>query len=122
MLALLVSFIIAPIIIKKLKAAQYGEENAAYLLETLGAGLKHYTKMTYIAMPGVRDACADDVRRMARERGLEFERLEGDLGLLQRLVDGKWDPDEFLVTPPGGAIAAAYDGRILTVADRKSGD
>ena len=41
------------------------------------------------------------------------ERLKGDIGLLRRLVDGDWNPDEFLVAQPGEKIVPTYVGGIV---------
>jgi len=38
------------------------------------------------------------------------ERLKGDIGLLRRLVDGDWNPDEFLVAQPGEKIVPPTSG------------
>jgi len=35
-----------------------------------------------------------------------YDELEGDPGLMQRLVDGDWDDDGFLVLEPGQSIEA----------------
>ena len=35
----------------------------------------------------------------------QYEELQGDPGLVQRLVDGQWDEKEFLVLTPGQKIA-----------------
>jgi hypothetical protein len=60
-----------------------------------------------------------DFERQAREeaaqRGWEFEKLSGDLGMFQRLVDGVWDEKEFLVVPPGKQVAADYGGGLITI-------
>ena len=41
-----------------------------------------------------------------------FEKLQGDLGLLRKLVNGEWD-DDFLVVPPGWRVVATHDERII---------
>jgi len=35
------------------------------------------------------------------------------VGLIQRLVDGLWDEEEFLVVPPGFRVAPGFDEKIL---------
>jgi hypothetical protein len=37
----------------------------------------------------------------------------GDIGLIERLVNGQWDPKEFLVVPPGHHIEASYDDGVI---------
>ena len=52
-------------------------------------------------------------RDEAAARGWKYERLSGDLSLLERLVDGRWDEEDFLVIAPGQRIAISYDERIV---------
>jgi hypothetical protein len=57
-------------------------------------------------------------RDEAAERGWKFEKLSGDMALIQQLVDGPWDADRFLVVPPGNRVASSFDdGVIKAVAD-----
>ena len=51
-------------------------------------------------------------RRLAEERHWDFEKLTGDLSLLQRLISGDWDED-FLVVPPGRQIQESYDDNVI---------
>ena len=54
-------------------------------------------------------------RQQAAERGWTFEKLAGDMTLIQQLVDGPWDDDRFLVVPPSGRVAASFDESIIKV-------
>ena len=92
---------------------KYGKENADYLMEVMGAWKKHYNRAVYIEM-GVGDgsACERLAREEAERRGWSFERLEGDLILIRRLIEGDWEED-FLVVEPGGKVVPAYDEDIL---------
>jgi hypothetical protein len=95
--------------------AKYGEENAQYLYETLSNHTRGYSQFTFIEM-GVEpdDSYERRTRRDAAERGWRFEKVRGDLSLIQRLIDGPWEEHEFLVVPPGHSIAAAYDSGVVS--------
>ncbi len=95
-------------------AAKYGEDNARYLYEQLCDMTRNYSGMTYIEM-GIEpdDRFERQARQQAAERGWTFEKLCGDMTLIQALVDGPWDDDRFLVVPPGSRIAASFDERIV---------
>jgi len=94
--------------------ARYGEDNAKYLQETLCNTEKNYRQITFIEM-GVEpdDHFEQESQRRACQRGWKFEKLQGDMSMIQRLVDGPWDNDEFLVVQPGGRIIARYDELIV---------
>jgi len=96
--------------------ARYGEDNARYLWEELGDLTKHYGQVTFIEMGIEPDSSFERrAREKAEARGWNFEKVRGDMGLIERLVDGVWDESEFLVVPPGCRISAQYDAGIISV-------
>ena len=96
--------------------AKYGEDNARYLTEELGDLARHYRRLAFIRMGlAVDDAFEARARDEARRRGWEYEPLQGDLALLERLVEGPWDDREFLIVPPGRRTVATHDERILAI-------
>ena len=66
--------------------AKYGEDNARFLCEELGNMTRHYGKVTFIEM-GIEpdDRFERRSRQQAAEHGWEFEKVAGDMGLLQAL-------------------------------------
>ena len=92
-------------------AEKYGEDNARYILETM---TRHYRRLAFIRMGVEPDGSFEErTRELAAERGWEFEALDGDLGLLRRLVDGPWDPGDFLVLQPGERAAATLGDEVI---------
>jgi Protein of unknown function (DUF1638) len=91
--------------------AEYGEDNARYIWEQLHGGLQNYTRAAYIAPPfPVAAKFEPAARARAEEHGWKYQRLEGELGLLQKLVSGEWPAEEFLVLAPGGKLVAGDPG------------
>lgn len=94
--------------------AKYGEDNAAYLMEVMGAWQSHYNRAAYIDL-GVGNGAQLEAQTQqeAANRGWQFERLTGNLTLIRRLLDGDWDQD-FLVIQPGQQVAMSYDADVIT--------
>ena len=90
----------------------YGEENARYIMETLGgatlAGQDHV--VVFVDMPEFAHlGYAEQFRRQAEADGKEFLHVRGDIRLFRKLVNGEWDGDDFLVLDPGGRVEPCYD-------------
>lgn len=94
--------------------ARYGEDNARFLYEELRQMTHNYSRLTYISM-GIEpdDRFERESRELAAVRGWQFEKLVGDMGIIQELVDGPWGNEAFLTVPPGHRIAASFDDAIL---------
>lgn len=92
---------------------KYGEDNADYLMEVLGGWRAHYGRAAFVAM-GVADESGleAEARAEAERRGWAFERVEGSLVLLRRLIDGDWD-DDMLVLQPGERLAMSWDDGVV---------
>ncbi|NOZ23594.1 MAG: DUF1638 domain-containing protein [Planctomycetes bacterium] len=95
---------------------KYGEDNARYIMEQMGAWKQNYTTMAFIDM-GIANGLEYDkgAEAEAHENGWEYRRLEGDLRLIRNLLDGEWNENEFLVLQPGESIVASNDDRIVAV-------
>lgn len=93
--------------------AKYGQDNADYLMEVLGGWRQHYQRGAFIAFDITDDAPAEAIARdQAERRSWEFEKVEGDLVLLRRLIDGDWG-DDVLVLQPGERLAMSYDDGVV---------
>lgn len=97
---------------------KYGKENTDYLMEVMGAWQAHYKRAVFINLQ-VGDGMAVQVRAQAEaaRRGWTFERLEGDLVLIRRLLLADWQgengKDDFLVLQPGEQSVMTYDDRVI---------
>jgi hypothetical protein len=100
--------------------AKYGEDNAKYLYGELCDMTKNYNQFTFIEMGiGPDDSFERLVRQQAEVRGWKFEKVKGDLSMIQRLVNGIWDDKEFLVVPAGSRVVATYEDGILAAEPAK---
>ncbi len=97
---------------------KYGEENAEYLMEMMGDWLHNYSKLAYIDTHVTNsDKYSEQERTTAKERGWKFEKVDGNVDLLMRLVNGEWDANDFLVIPAGKTIQPCHDDSIVKVGD-----
>lgn len=96
-------------------STKFGAEQGEYLNSIFGNQTRYYQQLTFIETglePGARFEEAS--RAEALEKGWAFNKVQGDLRLLQKLVDAQWDPEEFLVLEPGQEIIPEYTDRIIT--------
>ena len=93
---------------------KYGQDNADYLMEVMGAWQQHYQRAVYIDM-GIGDG--SQVEQMAKDeavrRGWNFERIAGDMILIKRLFEGDWDETDFLRVNPGESIQMSMGEDII---------
>jgi hypothetical protein len=93
---------------------KYGEDNGRYLYEQFSSFRNRYSGLTYIST-GVEsdDTSRKQARAEAAKQGWTFDEVIGSLSLLDQLVNGPWDADEFLVVPPGATIHANLGDSIV---------
>ncbi len=93
---------------------QYGEDNAKYLMETLGDHLRNYSRLSYIdtGLP-LGEGYQCEAKALAREKAWEYLEVQGNTHLIARFMNGSWDDAEFLVVEPGKTIQASYDENIV---------
>lgn len=92
--------------------AQYGEEDAKYVWETLHppALENAQPKAVFIDIPETTPReYVQRFQEKAAAAGKESVKLPGNMRLIHRLLLGEWDAKEFLVVPPGQKITGIYD-------------
>lgn len=92
---------------------KYGQDNADYLMEVMGAWQSHYNRAVFIDV-GVGDGTpvAAIAQAEAERRGWNFEQMAGNITLIQRFLSAQWDED-FLVIAPGQQIVMSYDEKVI---------
>ncbi len=94
--------------------AKYGEENARYLIEVTDRWTQTYQRGMLIDFPfHQRLALREKVSELCRRHGWKFDEMPGDLGLLQRWLDGQWESNDFLIVQPGEVVYAAYNDHVI---------
>jgi Protein of unknown function (DUF1638) len=99
----------------------YGEENARYIMETMGEGLENYRKYAYIELEFAKKlGYAKQTEKEASEKKWEYERIKGDSRLIEMLVEGEWPDKDFLVVNPGQKIAVTNSEDIICAIENDS--
>ncbi len=93
---------------------KFGQETADLLIEEMRKWASHYTRAAFIDT-GLGDSQRYEqmAQAKAEKEGWIYERKQGNRRLLELLINGNWDQEEFLVVPPGHTIKQAYDGGIM---------
>lgn len=93
---------------------KYGEENARYILETLAPKDDSDKQVVYIETPPYEKLGTKKlIEEEARKEGREFECIQGNTRLIEMLVNGRWNEDEFLIVPPYHIIEGVYDNDVI---------
>jgi hypothetical protein len=92
---------------------KYGKDNADYLVEVMGAWQQHYQRAAYIDMAiGNGRNVELKAQEEASRRGWVYEKIEGSIILIRKLLEGDWDTD-YLVIEPGKEIIMTNDDEII---------
>jgi hypothetical protein len=82
---------------------QYDDEDTAdYLVEMAREGLKNYHMLGYIGTDTFDDSSQKALSKGYADRyQLSFREFSGDRTILQKIADGKFDPETFCILNPG---------------------
>ncbi|MHC4745280.1 MAG: DUF1638 domain-containing protein [Planctomycetota bacterium] len=84
---------------------KYGEDNAKYLMEMEQTWMKEYEWATFVDWGlGDSEKFREYTKQCAEFLNWNYDELKGDSGLMQRMVDGHWSEEEFLIVRPGQKI------------------
>jgi hypothetical protein len=88
---------------------KYGEEDARYIWAEMHPD--HGDKRAvFIDLPETSHlGYAAKFQAKAAAAGKEAVELPGNIRLITNLLNGEWDPKEYLIVPPAGAIDGVYD-------------
>jgi hypothetical protein len=97
---------------------KYGEDQAKYLLEEMSRWTEAYSHGCLIDFDFLEHLkLPEQVHQICADKGWSFERVQGDLNLFRKMVDGPWMESEFLTVNPGQTVVATFDDRIITAKD-----
>lgn len=95
---------------------QYGEDNAKYLMKTIGNMLSNYDRYTYIDTNiGDFNHYKEMTKQQANEKNWDYDELRGSTVLLMKLLNGNWEEREFLIVPPNNTIKPTFNDEIVQI-------
>lgn len=76
---------------------------------------KNYSKITFINTNiGNINSYKEIAKKQAYDNKWQYEEIQGDIGLILRLLNGEWDDKEFLKMPPNNKIQPTNDDDIIS--------
>ena len=92
----------------------YGREAAEWLIQEENNWMARYREGVYISMPGINNRpFAERAQKACGYCGWEYREADGSIAMIDRLLAGGWDEQEFLVCPPHGMTRQSFDGSKL---------
>lgn len=93
---------------------KFDPEDVDYLMEQEQHWLITYDRASFIdtGVPGSAEA-AEETKECAKFLGWGYDELKGAPGLMERLVCGPWDEEDFLVLEPGQTLKMTADERVV---------
>jgi hypothetical protein len=89
--------------------AKFGEDDARYIWAEMHPDHGD-NKAVFIDLPQTSHlGYAEKFAAKAAQAGKTSTCLQGDIRLIDRLLQGDWPEQEYLVVPPGGTIEGVYD-------------
>ena len=93
---------------------KYGEENAHYIFESLSPKDGSENQTIYIETPPYEKSdMKKRIENEALDKGQDFEVIRGDTRLINMLINGQWNEEEFLIVPPFHIIEGVYDDNFV---------
>ena len=98
---------------------RYGEDNALYLMEMEQSWMKDYNSATFIHWDCLvkQDYYKQFTKNSTDYLKWNFNELNGNPLLLQKILNGVFDEKEVLIVPPGKAVTQSFDEDIIKVED-----
>lgn len=102
--------------------ADYGEDNADFLMESEQHWFKTYDRATYVELgAGVTPEDIQYTRQCADWLKWSYDHQQGDPQLLLDLLSGNWDQQRFLVLEPGQSLTMTADERVIQLLPKPRG-
>jgi hypothetical protein len=100
--------------------AQYGEDNADYLMEMEQGWFKSYERAFFIDWEelGNSEYYRSYTKECAAYLKWKYEECQGSMLLLEKILSGVFDEEEVLVVAPGITVAASFDDKIIKTAQQ----
>jgi hypothetical protein len=93
---------------------KYGADQAKYLVEEMGRWTAAYSHGTLIEFDFLTHLnLGEQVQQICSEKGWQFQKLAGNVCLFQKLLDGDWPEQDFLVVEPGTRVVATFDQQVI---------
>ena len=97
---------------------KFGEEDADYLMEEEQHWFSTYDRATFVdlrVLPSDQDQTF--TQNCATWLGWNYDRQVGNPALIQALLSGDWNDDQFVILNPGQAFRMTIDERVIEVID-----